>query len=101
MERIVAGLRPGRGLDEHIDSGPSNSLVHKIRVPLVTNPRAMLTAAGAEFHLATGHAWKINNLALHGVFNGGEQDRIHLIFEVFEGAGAPGAHRDVGESVPV
>ena len=37
----------------------------------------------------------------HGAFNGGERDRIHFIFEVFEGAGTPGAHWDVEESVPV
>ena len=61
----------------------------------------MLTAAGAEFPLATGRTWEIGNLAPYGAFNGGEQDRIHFVFEVFEGAGAPGAHRDVGESAPV
>ena len=35
--------------------------------------------------LMAGHAWEINNLLVHGAFNGGETDRIHLIFEVFEG----------------
>ena len=98
---MLARLAAGRGIDEHIDAEPSNPLVHKIHVPLVTNPQAVLTVAGAEFHLAAGRAWEVNNLAPHGAFNGGEQDRIHFIFEVFEGAGTPGAHWDIGESVPV
>ena len=38
-------------------------------------------------HAAAGSSWEINNLAPHGAFNGGARDRIHFIFEVFEGAG--------------
>ena len=57
-------------------------------MPLDTNPRAVLTVGGEDFHLASGRAWEVNNLAPHGACNGGEKDHIHLIFEVFEGAGA-------------
>ena len=98
---MLARLAAGRGIGEHIDAEPSNPLVHKIHVPLVTNPRAVLTVAGAEFHLPAGRAFEVNNLVPHGAFNGGERDRIHFIFEVFEGAGAPGTHWDAEESVPV
>ena len=100
-EAMLARLTAGHEIDEHIDLESSNPLVHKIHVLPVTNPRATLTVAGAEFHLATGRAWKVNNLAPHGAFNGGEQDRIHFIFEMFEGADSPGVHWDIGESVPV
>ena len=98
---MLARLAAGHGIDEHIDAEPSNPLVHKIHVPLVTNPRATLTVAGAEFHLLAGRAWEINNLAPHSAFNGGEQDRIHFIFEVFEGADAPRTHWDAVKSAPV
>ena len=98
---MLARLAAGRGIGRHIDAEPSNPLVHKIHVPLVTNPRAVLTVADAEFHLPAGRAWEVNNLVPHGAFNGGEQDRIHFIFEVFEGAGTPGTHWDVEESIPV
>lgn len=46
-----------------------------------------MTIDGADFHLAAGYAWEVNNLVAHGVFNGGAQDRVHFIFEVFDGAG--------------
>ena len=98
---MLARLAAGGMIDPHIDAEPSNSLTHKIHVPLVTNPKAMLTVAGAEFHLPAGRAWEVNNLAPHSAFNGGEQDRIHFIFEVFEGAGVPKAQWDVEESLPV
>ena len=96
---MLARLAAGRGIEEHIDLEPSNSLVRKVHVPLVTSPQATLTVAGAEFHLPAGRAWEINNLAPHGAFNGGEQDRIHFIFEVFEGAGAPKVRWDFGEAL--
>ena len=84
---MLARLAAGRGIDPHIDHGGMNPLVHKIHVPLETGPRATLTVRGAPFHLRAGHAWEVNNLAPHGAFNGEDHDRIHFIFEVFEGAG--------------
>ena len=86
---MLACLAAGHGIDRHVDGGGSNPYVHKVHLPLETNPGAVLTVDGEDFHLAAGRAWEVNNLAPHGAFNGGEEDRIHLIFEVFEGAGAP------------
>ena len=92
---MLARLAAGRGIDLHEDRGGMNPLVHKIHVPLETNPRATLTVAGAAFHLEAGYAFEVNNLASHGAFNGGGQDRIHFIFEVFEGAGMAWRQRHV------
>ena len=55
---MLARLEAGQHIDT--DGGGSHPLVHKVHVPLQTNPRAWLTVDGA---------------------------RIHFIFEVFEGAG--------------
>ena len=98
---MLARLAAGGEIEGHIDAQPANALVHKIHVPLVTNPKAMLRVHGEEFHLPVGRAWEINNLTVHGAFNGGGRDRIHFIFEVFEGWDAPEVHWDVGESIPV
>ena len=84
---MLARLAAGRGIDPHVDRGGMNPLVHKIHVPLQTGPRATFMVRGAAFHLEAGHAFEVNNLAAHGAFNGEERDRIHFIFEVFEGAG--------------
>ena len=83
---MLARLAAGHGIDPHTDSGGMNPLVHKIHVPLQTNPQATLTAGDATSHLQAGYAYEVNNLAPHGAFNGGDEDRIHFIFEVFEGA---------------
>ena len=90
---MLARLAAGRGIDTHVDHGGLNPLVHKIHVPLETGPRATLTVRGASFHLPAGHAFEVNNLAPHGAFNGEDHDRIHFIFEVFEGAGVEWSRR--------
>ena len=82
---MLARLAAGHGIDRHVDGEGSHPLTHRIHVPLQTNPRATLTVDDTDFHLEYGHAFEVNNLAPHGVFNGGEEDRIHFIFEVFEG----------------
>lgn len=85
---MLARLAVGHGIDLHVDGGGSHPFTHKVHVPLETNPAAVLQVDGADFQPTTGSAWEINNLVPHGAFNGGASDRIHLIFEVFEGAGA-------------
>ena len=83
LARLVAGQR----IDDHCDGDGSHPFVHKVHVPLQTEPEAVLTVGGVPVHLAPGHAWEVNNLAPHGVFNGGCRDRVHFIFELFEGRG--------------
>ena len=85
---MLARLAAGHGIDRHMDGGGSNLHTHKIHVPLQTGPAAVLTVDGADFRLEAGHAYEVNNLLPHGAFNGGGRDRIHFIFEVFDGGGA-------------
>ena len=90
---MLARLAAGHGIDLHEDRGGLNALTHKIHVPLETSSQATLTVRGTAFHLEAGSAYEVNNLAPHGAFNGGPHDRIHFIFEVFEGAGMTWSRR--------
>ena len=83
---MLARLAAGHGIDRHVDGGGSHPLTHRIHVPLQTSPRATLTVDDTDFHLEDGQAFEVNNLVPHGAFNGGEEDRVHFIFELFEGA---------------
>ena len=85
---MLARLKAGHVIERHDDgeTGCSHPFVHKIHVPLETNPGALVHVDGKDLHLEVGQAWEINNLARHGAVNRGRTDRIHLVFEVFEGA---------------
>jgi len=88
---MLARLEANARIDRHIDEAPSNPTVHKIHVPIVTNPSALFEIDGEVFHFERGHAVEVNNIVPHAATNGGDTDRIHLIFEVFDAAsGAQG-----------
>ncbi len=82
---MFASLAAGHGIDVHIDGGRATRRAHKIHVPIRTEPAAVVIVDGVERHLRQGHAYEINNVLPHGAFNGGGRDRVHFIFEVFDG----------------
>ncbi len=94
---MLARLESGQCIDLHVDGGASTPLVHKVHIPLQTDPRAVVTVGGTTLHLLPGYAWEVNNLALHGAHNGSGRDRIHFIFELFEGAGHNMPENEGGE----
>ena len=81
---MLARLEAGAVIDRHSDGGGSNLMAHKIHVPLQTNPKATFTVGDACVHLERGVAYEVNNIAPHSAENFGDEDRIHLIFEVFD-----------------
>lgn len=82
---MLARLAAGHCIDRHVDGAGSNLQTHKIHVPLRTHADAVLTVDDVEYHLREGHAYEVNNLAPHGAFNRTPRDRIHFVFEVFDG----------------
>lgn len=81
---MLARLAAGHCIDKHTDGAGSNLVTHKIHLPIQTNPKALFTANGVMMHLEEGYAYEVNNVAPHSVENQGDEDRIHLIFEVFD-----------------
>lgn len=83
---MFARLEAGKCISPHIDATEINRRCHKIHIPLITNSEAKFYIEGDEFHLPAGEAYEVNNIVTHWVTNDGDQDRIHFIFEVSEGA---------------
>ena len=83
---MFARLEAGGEIDRHKDGAGSNLVAHKIHVPLHTNPEAYFSVGDDEFHLEFGRAYEVNNIRSHAARNGGTEDRIHFIFELYEGA---------------
>lgn len=81
---MIARLEAGRSIRRHVDGQPVNRLVHKIHVPLVSNPGAIFYSGDQSAYLEVGKAYEVNNIVRHGVENHGEQARVHLIFELFD-----------------
>ncbi len=83
---MLARLAAGQIIDRHVDGAGSNLYTHKIHIPLQTNPQARFIVKEWAYQLKAGQAYEVNNIAPHAAENFGEIDRIHLIFELFDGA---------------
>jgi hypothetical protein len=81
---MLARMAPGGVIHPHRDGNPSAKWPHKIHIPLQTNPRVTFEVEGVGYHMEEGEAVEVNNMGVHAVTNGGDTDRIHLIFEYYD-----------------
>jgi len=67
-------LEPRTSLSWHRDPEP------RLHIPIITNPGAHLVIDNRLKHLpADGNVWFTDTRKYHTVFNGGEENRIHLV----------------------
>jgi len=65
---------PRSTLSWHRDPEP------RLHVPIITNPGCLMVIEDVAKHLpADGSAYITNNLKYHNAFNGGEENRVHLV----------------------
>ena len=65
---------PRSTLSWHRDPEP------RLHIPIITNPGCIMVIEEVAKHLpADGFAWVTNNMKYHNFFNGGEEDRVHLV----------------------
>jgi hypothetical protein len=81
---MFARMAPGGVIHPHIDANPAAKWPHKIHLPLATNAQVVCAFGGGEHYFPPGEAVEVNNLGPHWVRNGGDTDRIHLIFEYYD-----------------
>ena len=65
---------PRSTLSWHRDPEP------RLHIPIITNPGSIMVIDNVAKHLpADGSVWITNNTKYHNAFNGGEDNRIHLV----------------------
>ena len=65
---------PRSTLSWHRDPEP------RLHVPIITNPGSIMVIENVAKHLpADGSVYITNNLKYHNAFNGGEENRVHLV----------------------
>ena len=65
---------PRSTLSWHKDPEP------RLHVPIITNPGCKMVIEDVAKHMpADGKVWITNNTRYHNFFNGGEQNRIHIV----------------------
>ena len=65
---------PRSTLSWHRDPEP------RLHIPIITNPGSIMVIDNVAKHMpADGSVWITNNTKYHNAFNGGEENRIHLV----------------------
>ena len=65
---------PRSTLSWHRDPEP------RLHIPIFTNPGSIMVIDKRAQHMpADGSVWVTNNLKYHNAFNGGEENRVHLV----------------------
>jgi hypothetical protein len=65
---------PRTTLSWHRDPEP------RLHIPIITNPGCMMVIENVAKHLpADGSVYITNNVKYHNAFNGGEENRVHLV----------------------
>ena len=65
---------PRSTLSWHRDPEP------RLHIPIITNPGCLMVIDNVAKHMpADGGVWITNNTKYHNAFNGGEENRIHLV----------------------
>ena len=65
---------PRSTLSWHRDPEP------RLHIPIYTNPGAIVVVDNVAKHMpADGSVWITNNTKYHNAFNGGEENRVHLV----------------------
>ena len=65
---------PRSTLSWHRDPEP------RLHIPIITNPGCLMVIENVAKHMpADGSVWITNNTKYHNAFNGGEENRIHLV----------------------
>lgn len=80
----LARMKPGTMIPEHIDASAYFDLMHRVHVPLLTNPGTVFKFDTDYLWMRHGEVYEIDNKRMHGVVNFGDTDRIHMVVDYFE-----------------
>ncbi len=78
----IVCLPAGRRVYPHIDRGDYYRVRNRYHLVLRSARGSWLRAGDEELRMREGELWWFDNRQVHEAFNDGEEDRIHLIFDL-------------------
>lgn len=78
----IVCLPAGRRVYPHIDRGEYYRVRNRYHFVLRSAEGSWLRAGDEEVRMREGEVWWFDNDQMHEAFNDGDQDRIHLIFDM-------------------
>lgn len=85
----IVCLPAGRRVYPHVDRGEYYRLRGRYHFVLKSTAGSWLKAADEEVRMREGELWWFDNDQMHEAFNDGDEDRIHIIFDLLPHALRP------------
>jgi len=82
---LLVNLPAGAEINMHTDGGKTLMKCDRIHIPIITNEKAVMQVQSDVRHYAAGEVFEINNSDLHAARNEGDEDRIHIILDIYDG----------------
>lgn len=80
---FLAKLKSNGKIGIHSDSGKFLIDCHRIHVPIKTNEKVVYWINNKEYYWEKGFIYEFDNTLPHGVFNNSDEERIHLIINLY------------------
>ena len=84
----IVCLPAGRRVYPHVDRGEYYRVRDRYHFVLRSSMGSWLKAGDEEVRMRVGELWWFDNNQLHEAFNDGDEDRIHMIFDMLPRANA-------------
>jgi hypothetical protein len=78
----IVCLPAGKRVYPHVDRGEYYRVRNRYHFVMKSSRGSWLKAAGEEVRMREGELWWFDNDQMHEAFNDGEEDRIHMIFDM-------------------
>jgi len=66
----------------HKDRSIYSKVVNRVHIPILTNDDVYFSVDDETLNMKEGQAWEVNNAKLHGAYNLGDSDRVHLMIDI-------------------
>lgn len=74
-------IKPKGEVPQHYDAHRSWDDKIRLHIPVKTNNKVIFTCDDMAVNMKKGECWALDNSRLHGVINGGNEERIHLVID--------------------
>lgn len=84
---FLSRLAPQGIIGEHRDGSGSKHFsldkCHRIHAPIKTNSDVFYSIDGVDYNWVKGKIYEFDNMRIHGVKNQGDEERIHLVINLY------------------
>jgi hypothetical protein len=80
---FIAKLLPKQTVGMHIDRGSFLDQCHRVHIPIKTNSQVYYIIENSRYSWEKNKIYEFDNTRMHGVENNSDEDRIHLLFNLY------------------